>query len=73
MFWDTAQYFHSKHLKSCPKHHKKHFLQSTGVSGPKRYVHEFIASWQGGTIIQRAQNSKITFSIGLLFCILVVD
>ena len=23
-FWDTAKYFHSKHLKSCPQRHKKH-------------------------------------------------
>ena len=28
---DTAQYFHSKHLKNGPKDHEKHFFQWNGV------------------------------------------
>ena len=28
MFSDTAQYFHSKHLKNRPKRHEKHFFST---------------------------------------------
>ena len=29
--------FHSKHLKSWPNGHEKHFLQSTGVLGQQKF------------------------------------
>ena len=44
-FSDTAQYFHSKHLKNEPERHEKHFFQWNGVLGPKRYFPNFIASF----------------------------
>ena len=43
-FSDTAQYFHSKHLKNLLKCHEKQFLQCNGVSGPKRYFPKLIGS-----------------------------
>ena len=43
-FSDTAQYFHSKHLKKLPKRHEKHFLPRTGALGPNKYFPEFIVS-----------------------------
>ena len=43
-FSDTAQYFHSKHLKNGPKRHEKHFFQWNGILRPKRYFPKFIAS-----------------------------
>ena len=43
-FSDTAQYFHSKHLKNGPKRHEKYFFQWNGILRPKRYFPKFIAS-----------------------------
>ena len=43
-FSDTAQYFHSKHLRNLLKCHEKHVFQCNGVSGPERYFPKLIAS-----------------------------
>ena len=45
MFSDTAQYFHSKHLKKGPKRQEKHFFQWNGVLGPKIYFPKLIVSF----------------------------
>jgi hypothetical protein len=41
-FSDTAQYFHSKHLKNGLRRHEKHFFQWNGALGPKRYIPKLI-------------------------------
>ena len=50
-----------------------HLLRLQNMSAPSLSLVRHPLGRPGRTIIQRAQNSKTTFSSGLVFCILVVD